>query len=289
MILVLINAYGLDGTKLHLTVGKKRQVILQDDTTFIKIVSQVVRFDEEVGDLYFKLKSKAWPLLISLYHRGLVKFLTHDYNEIPAKFLVSYSTVKSYDRETNEPELAILDRKRNIVNPKVKHVRGNPLTQMKNFKQQSQQEETKMENQNNQTTVNISEAERFVKDFMEKAKRLSPEQIHELREMAEEAIKASEEGAKAKEEAEKIASEAKDQFNKAKESFEKLASGTRANFGNTEEEPKEKAGLSTSTKVLLGAIGLGAVTAAGWLLGKRIGLFGDASTVIETIDETVNN
>ena len=134
MILVLINAYGLDGTKLHLTVGKKRQVIIQDDNTFIKIVSQVVRFDEEVGDLYFKLKSKAWPLLISLYHRGLVKFLTHDYNEIPAKFLVSYSTVKTYDRETNEPELAILDRKRNIVNPKVKHVRGNPLTQMKNLK-----------------------------------------------------------------------------------------------------------------------------------------------------------
>ena len=284
MILVLINAYGLEGTKLHLTVGKKRQVILQDDNTFIKIVSQVVRFDEEVGDLYFKLKSKAWPLLISLYHRGLVKFLTHDYNEIPAKFLVSYSTVKTYDRETNEPELAILDRKRNIVNPKVKHVRGNPLTQMKTFKQQSQQEETKMENQNNQTgntqtTANISEADRFVKDFMERAKRLSPKQIHELRELAEEAIKASEAGAAAKEEAEKLASEAKEQFNKAKEAVQEAA----------KPETKEEAGLSTSAKVLLGAIGLGAITAAGWFLGKRIGLFGDASTVIETIDETVNN
>lgn len=284
MILVLINAYGLEGTKLHLTVGKKRQVILQDDTTFIKIVSQIVRFDEEVGDLYFKLKSKAWPLLISLYHRGLVKFLTHDYNEIPAKFLVSYSTVKTYDRETNEPELAILDRKRNIVNPKVKHVRGNPLTQMKTFKQQSQQEETKMENQNNQTgntqtTANISEADRFVKDFMERAKRLSPKQIHELRELAEEAIKASEAGAAAKEEAEKLASEAKEQFNKAKEAVQEAA----------KPETKEEAGLSTSAKVLLGAIGLGAITAAGWFLGKRIGLFGDASTVIETIDETVNN
>ena len=284
MILVLINAYGLEGTKLHLTVGKKRQVILQDDTTFIKIVSQIVRFDEEVGDLYFKLKSKAWPLLISLYHRGLVKFLTHDYNEIPAKFLVSYSTVKTYDRETNEPELAILDRKRNIVNPKVKHVRGNPLTQMKTFKQQSQQEETKMENQNNQTentqtTANISEADRFVKDFMERAKRLSPKQIHELRELAEEAIKASEAGAAAKEEAEKLASEAKEQFNKAKEAVQEAA----------KPETKEEAGLSTSAKVLLGAIGLGAITAAGWFLGKRIGLFGDASTVIETIDETTNN
>lgn len=278
MILVLINAYGLEGTKLHLTVGKKRQVILQDDNTFIKIVSQVVRFDEEVGDLYFKLKSKAWPLLISLYHRGLVKFLTHDYNEIPAKFLVSYSTVKSYDRETNEPELAILDRKRNIINPKVKHVRGNPLTQMKSFKQ-SQQEENKMENQNNQTeniqtTANTSDADAFVKDFMARAKRLSVEQIRELRERAEEAIKASEEGAAAKEEAEKLASEAKDQFDKAAEKVK---------------EATKEAGLSTSTKVLLGALGLGAVTAAGWFLGKRIGLFGDASTVIETIDETVNN
>ena len=281
MILVLINAYGLDGTKLHLTVGKKRQVIIQDDNTFIKIVSQVVRFDEEVGDLYFKLKSKAWPLLISLYHRGLVKFLTHDYNEIPAKFLVSYSTIKSYDRETNEPELAILDRKRNIVNPKVKHVRGNPMEQMKTFKQQL--EEIKMENTQNQNQTQNpsipSDVQAFVKDFMERASKLSPEAISELKAKAEEAIKASEAGAKAKEEAEKLASEAKDQFKAAKEAVQE----------NTKPEAKEEAGLSTSTKVLLGALGLGAVTAAGWFLGKRIGLFGDASTVIETIDETVNN
>lgn len=280
MILVLINAYGLEGTKLHLTVGKKRQVILQDDNTFIKIVSQVVRFDEEVGDLYFKLKSKAWPLLISLYHRGLVKFLTHDYNEIPAKFLVSYSTVKTYDRETNEPELAILDRKRNIINPKVKHVRGNPLAQMKSFKQ-SQQEENKMENQNNQNNNLDLEQEKtadfqeWLKGFKNRASKLTEEQIQEIKAKAEEAIKASEEGAKAKEEAERLASEAKEQFNKAKEA--------------AKPEAKEETGLSTSTKVLLGAIGLGAVTAAGWFLGKRIGLFGDASTVIETIDDTVNN
>ena len=285
MILVLINAYGLEGTKLHLTVGKKRQVILQDDTTFIKIVSQIVRFDEEVGDLYFKLKSKAWPLLISLYHRGLVKFLTNDYNEIPSKFLVSYSTIKTYDRETNEPELAILDRKRNIVNPKVKHVRGNPLTQMKNFKQQPTSEETKMENtqnnqtENTQTTANTSDVDTFVKDFMAKAKRLSVEQIRELRERVSEAIKASEEGAKVKEEAEKLASETKEQFKAAKETVEEAA----------KPETKEETGMSTSTKVLLGALGLGAVTAAGWFLGKRIGLFGNASTIIETIDETVNN
>ena len=286
MILVLINAYGLEGTKLHLTVGKKRQVILQDDNTFIKIVSQIVRFDEEVGDLYFKLKSKAWPLLISLYHRGLVKFLTHDYNEIPAKFLVSYSTVKSYDRETNEPELAILDRKRNIVNPKVKHVRGNPLEQMKNFKSINHGE-IKMENQNNnqtqnQNTASASNVKKFLEEIAESAEKLTDEQIQELKAKAAEAIKASEAAAEEKEEAEKLASEAKDQFDKAKEAFEKLASGTK-------EETKENTGLSTSTKVLLGALGLGAITAAGWLLGKRIGLFGDASTVIETIDETVNN
>ena len=282
MILVLINAYGLDGTKLHLTVGKKRQVILQDDNTFIKIVSQIVRFDEEVGDLYFKLKSKAWPLLISLYHRGLVKFLTHDYNEIPAKFLVSYSTVKTYDRETNEPELAILDRKRNIVNPKVKHVRGNPLTQMKNFKQQSQQEETKMENnqnQNNQTQEQLADFTEWLKGLKNRTSKFTSEQIEELKAKAEEAIKASEEGAKAKEEVEKLASEAEAHFGQAKEAVQEA----------TKPETKEEAGMSTSTKILLGAIGLGAVTAAGWFLGKRIGIFGDASTVIETIDETVNN
>nr|DAN24567.1 MAG TPA: protein of unknown function (DUF883) [Caudoviricetes sp.] len=281
MILVLINAYGLEGTKLHLTVGKKRQVILQDDNTFIKIVSQVVRFDEEVGDLYFKLKSKAWPLLISLYHRGLVKFLTHDYNEIPAKFLVSYSTIKSYDRETNEPELAILDRKRNIVNPKVKHVRGNPLEQMKNFKQQFQQEDKTMENtQNNQTQdqqpANFQE---WAHEFKNRASKLTEEQIQEIKAKAEEAIKASEAAAKEKEEAEKLASEAEAQMKAAKEAVQETA----------KPEAEKEAGLSTSTKVLLGAIGLGAVTAAGWFLGKRIGLFGDASTVIETIDETVNN
>lgn len=281
MILVLINAYGLEGTKLHLTVGKKRQVILQDDNTFIKIVSQVVRFDEEVGDLYFKLKSKAWPLLISLYHRGLVKFLTHDYNEIPAKFLVSYSTIKSYDRETNEPELAILDRKRNIVNPKVKHVRGNPLEQMKNFKQQFQQEDKTMENtQNNQTQdqqpANFQE---WAHEFKNRASKLTEEQIQEIKAKAEEAIKASEAAAKEKEEAEKLASEAKAQFKTAKEAVQETA----------KPEAEKEAGFSTSTKVLLGAIGLAAVTAAGWFLGKRIGLFGDANTVIETIDETVNN
>nr|DAP10440.1 MAG TPA: protein of unknown function (DUF883) [Caudoviricetes sp.] len=278
MILVLINAYGLEGTKLHLTVGKKRQVILQDDTTLIKIVSQIVRFDEEVGDLYFKLKSKAWPLLISLYHRGLVKFLTHDYNEIPAKFLVSYSTVKTYDRETNEPELAILDRKRNIVNPKVKHVRGNPLEQMKNFKSINHGE-NKMENtqnQNNQTQEERpADFQEWAREFKNRASKLTEEQIQEVKAKAEEAIKASEAAAKEKEEAEKLASEAKEQFNAAKEAVKP--------------ETTENAGLSTSTKVLLGAIGLGAVTAAGWFLGKRIGLFGDASTVIETIDETVNN
>ena len=278
MILVLINAYGLEGTKLHLTIGKKRQVILQDDNTFIKIVSQVVRFDEEVGDLYFKLKSKAWPLLISLYHRGLVKFLTHDYNEIPAKFLVSYSTVKSYDRETNEPELTILDRKRNIVNPKVKHVRGNPLEQMKNFKSINRGE-NKMENtqnQNNQTQEERpADFQEWAREFKNRASKLTEEQIQEVKAKAEEAIKASEAAAKEKEEAEKLASEAKEQFNAAKEAVKP--------------ETTENAGLSTSTKVLLGAIGLGAVTAAGWFLGKRIGLFGDASTVIETIDETVNN
>lgn len=278
MILVLINAYGLEGTKLHLTVGKKRQVILQDDTTLIKIVSQIVRFDEEVGDLYFKLKSKAWPLLISLYHRGLVKFLTHDYNEIPAKFLVSYSTVKTYDRETNEPELAILDRKRNIVNPKMKHVRGNPLEQMKNFKSINHGE-NKMENtqnQNNQTQEERpADFQEWAREFKNRASKLTEEQIQEVKAKAEEAIKASEAAAKEKEEAEKLASEAKEQFNAAKEAVKP--------------ETTENAGLSTSTKVLLGAIGLGAVTAAGWFLGKRIGLFGDASTVIETIDETVNN
>lgn len=282
MILVLINAYGLEGTKLHLTVGKKRQVILQDDNTFIKIVSQVVRFDEEVGDLYFKLKSKAWPLLISLYHRGLVKFLTHDYNEIPAKFLVSYSTVKTYDRETNEPELAILDRKRNIVNPKVKHVRGNPLTQMKNFKQQSQQEETKMENnqnQNNQTQEQLADFTEWLKGLKNRTSKFTSEQIEELKAKAEEAIKVSEAGAAEKEEAEKLASEAEAQMKAAKEAVQETA----------KPKSKEETGLSTSTKVLLGAIGFGAVTAAGWFLGKRIGLFGDASTVIETIDETVNN
>lgn len=280
MILVLINAYGLEGTKLHLTVGKKRQVILQDDTTFIKIVSQIVRFDEEVGDLYFKLKSKAWPLLISLYHRGLVKFLTHDYNEIPSKFLVSYSTVKTYDRETNEPELAILDRKRNIVNPKVKHVRGNPMEQMKTFKQQL--EEIKMENtqnQNNQTTANASDADTFVKDFTTRADGLSIEQARELKERVEETIKTLEASRQAQEEVEKLASETKKQFKAAKETVEEA----------TKPETKEETGMSTSTKVLLGALGLGAVTAAGWFLGKRIGLFGDASTIIETIDETVNN
>lgn len=281
MILVLINAYGLEGTKLHLTVGKKRQVILQDDNTFIKIVSQVVRFDEEVGDLYFKLKSKAWPLLISLYHRGLVKFLTHDYNEIPAKFLVSYSTIKSYDRETNEPELAILDRKRNIVNPKVKHVRGNPLEQMKNFKQQFQQEDKTMENtQNNQTQdqqpANFQE---WAHEFKNRASKLTEEQIQEIKAKAEEAIKASEAAAKEKEEAEKLASEAKAQFKTAKEAVQETA----------KPEAEKEAGFSTSTKVLLGAIGFAAVTAAGWFLGKRIGLFGDANTVIETIDETMNN
>ena len=278
MILVLINAYGLEGTKLHLTVGKKRQVILQDDTTLIKIVSQIVRFDEEVGDLYFKLKSKAWPLLFSLYHCGLVKFLTHDYNEIPAKFLVSYSTVKTYDRETNEPELAILDRKRNIVNPKVKHVRGNPLEQMKNFKSINHGE-NKMENtqnQNNQTQEERpADFQEWAREFKNRASKLTEEQIQEVKAKAEEAIKASEAAAKEKEEAEKLASEAKEQFNAAKEAVKP--------------ETTENAGLSTSTKVLLGAIGLGAVTAAGWFLGKRIGLFGDASTVIETIDETVNN
>lgn len=281
MILVLINAYGLEGTKLHLTVGKKRQVILQDDNTFIKIVSQVVRFDEEVGDLYFKLKSKAWPLLISLYHRGLVKFLTHDYNEIPAKFLVSYSTIKSYDREINEPELAILDRKRNIVNPKVKHVRGNPLEQMKNFKQQFQQEDKTMENtQNNQTQdqqpANFQE---WAHEFKNRASKLTEEQIQEIKAKAEEVIKASEAAAKEKEEAEKLASEAKAQFKTAKEAVQETA----------KPEAEKEAGFSTSTKVLLGAISLAAVTAAGWFLGKRIGLFGDANTVIETIDETVNN
>ena len=278
MILVLINAYGLEGTKHHLTVGKKRQVILQDDTTLIKIVSQIVRFDEEVGDLYFKLKSKAWPLLFSLYHCGLVKFLTHDYNEIPAKFLVSYSTVKTYDRETNEPELAILDRKRNIVNPKVKHVRGNPLEQMKNFKSINHGE-NKMENtqnQNNQTQEERpADFQEWAREFKNRASKLTEEQIQEVKAKAEEAIKASEAAAKEKEEAEKLASEAKEQFNAAKEAVKP--------------ETTENAGLSTSTKVLLGAIGLGAVTAAGWFLGKRIGLFGDASTVIETIDETVNN
>ena len=285
MILVLINAYGLEGTKLHLTVGKKRQVILQDDNTFIKIVSQIVRFDEEVGDLYFKLKSKAWPLLISLYHRGLVKFLTHDYNEIPAKFLVSYSTVKSYDRETNEPELAILDRKRNIISPKVKHVRGNPLEQMKNFKQQFQQEDKTMENtQNNQTQdQQPADFQEWAKEFKNRASKLTAEQVEELKAKAEEAIKASEAAAKEKEEAEKLASEAKARF-KAHFGKAKEATETTAN-----PKAKEEAGLSTSAKVLLGAIGLGAVTAAGWFLGKRIGLFGDASTVIETIDETVNN
>lgn len=280
MILVLINAYGLEGTKLHLTVGKKRQVILQDDATFIKIVSQVVRFDEEVGDLYFKLKSKAWPLLISLYHRGLVKFLTHDYNEIPAKFLVSYSTIKSYDRETSEPELVILDRKRNIINPKVKHVRGNPMEQMKNFKRQ--QEETKMENvKNNQTentenkaTETPNNIKEFIKQVTKSAEKMTEEQFAELKAKAQEIIKTSEELKTAQEEAEKLASEIEEEIEKA----------------NTAKAAKtEETGLSTSTKVLLGAIGLGAITAAGWFLGKRIGLFGDASTVIETIDETVNN
>ena len=139
------------------------------------------------------------------------------------------------------------------------------------------------QNQNNQTQEQLADFTEWLKGLKNRTSKFTSEQIEELKAKAEEAIKASEEGAKAKEEVEKLASEAEAQMKAAKETIKETIKET------AKPEVDKEAGLSTSTKVLLGALGLGVVTATGWFLGKRIGIFGDASTVIETIDETVNN
>lgn len=143
-VLVKLNTFECEGTEVTLTDEGKKKWKLVDNKTGFQLIQQVHSFDEVSGEVVFKMKGRYWKYLIDLFMRGYLKFYTVNGTEIPCDFLVNYDRATTFEKPVfddtvpEEPKVKVVLRH--------KRVSGNPLAQMKQFKQ-SKGEQT-MENQN---------------------------------------------------------------------------------------------------------------------------------------------
>ena len=167
-VLVKLNTFECEGTEVTLTNEGKKKWKLIDNKTGFQLIQQVHSANEENGEVIFKMKGRYWKYLIDLFMRGYLKFYTVNGTEIPCDFLVNYDRATTFEKPVfddtvpEEPKVKVVLRH--------KRVSGNPLAQMKQFKQ-SKGEQT-MENQNQ--TQEIKET---VKETVETAKEAFVDQV----------------------------------------------------------------------------------------------------------------
>lgn len=154
-VLVKLNTFECEGTEVTLTDEGKKKWKLVDNKTGFSLIQQVHSFDEVSGDISFKMKGKYWKYLIDLFIRGHLKFYTMKGTEIPCEFLVNYDKASIFEKPefddtlTEEPKVKVVLRH--------KRTSGNPLVQMKQFKQQSKEitMETKTQEIKNTATETV--------------------------------------------------------------------------------------------------------------------------------------
>lgn len=167
-VLVKLNTFECEGTEVTLTNEGKKKWKLIDNKTGFQLIQQVHSANEENGEVVFKMKGRYWKYLIDLFMRGYLKFYTVNGTEIPCDFLVNYDRATTFEKPVfddtvvEEPKVKVVLRH--------KRVSGNPLAQMKQFKQ-SKGEQT-MKNQNQ--TQEIKET---VKETVETAKEAFVDQV----------------------------------------------------------------------------------------------------------------
>lgn len=162
-VLVKLNTFECEGTEVTITNEGKKKWKLVDNKTGFQLIQQVHSANEETGEVVFKMKGRYWKYLIDLFMRGYLKFYTVNGTEIPCDFLVNYDRATTFEKPVfddtvpEEPKVKVVLRH--------KRVSGNPLAQMKQFKQQQSKGDQTMENQNQ--TQEIKET---VKETVETAK-----------------------------------------------------------------------------------------------------------------------
>lgn len=139
-VLVKLNTFECEGTEVTLTNEGKKKWKLVDNKTGFQLIQQVHSANEENGEVIFKMKGRYWKYLIDLFMRGYLKFYTVNGTEIPCDFLVNYDRATTFEKPVfddtvpKEPKVKVVLRH--------KRVSGNPLSQMKQFKQSKTGETT---------------------------------------------------------------------------------------------------------------------------------------------------
>lgn len=152
-VLVKMNTFECEGTEVVLTNEGKKKWKLVDNKTGFQLIQQVHTANEETGEVVFKMKGRYWKYLIDLFIRGYLKFYTMNGTEIPCDFLVNYDRASIFEKPvfdetvTEEPKVKVVLRH--------KRVSGNPLAQMKQYKQQQHSKEITMETKIQETTQEI--------------------------------------------------------------------------------------------------------------------------------------
>lgn len=164
-VLVKLNTFECEGTEVTLTNEGKKKWKLVDNKTGFQLIQQVHSFDEVSGEIVFKMKGRYWKYLIDLFMRGYLKFYTVNGTEIPCDFLVNYDRATTFEKPVfddtvvEEPKVKVVLRH--------KRVSGNPLAQMKQFKQSKTGETTMTTQEIKNTTTETVEA---IKETVETAK-----------------------------------------------------------------------------------------------------------------------
>ena len=167
-VLVKLNTFECEGTEVTLTNEGKKKWKLVDNKTGFQLIQQVHSFDEVSGEVVFKMKGRYWKYLIDLFMRGYLKFYTVNGTEIPCDFLVNYDRATTFEKPVfddtvpEEPKVKVVLRH--------KRVSGNPLAQMKQFKQQQSKGDQTMENQTQEIKNTVKETAEVAKEaFVDQA------------------------------------------------------------------------------------------------------------------------
>ena len=167
-VLVKLNTFECEGTEVTLTNEGKKKWKLIDNKTGFQLIQQIHSANEETGEVVFKMKGRYWKYLIDLFMRGYLKFYTVNGTEIPCDFLVNYDRATTFEKPVfddtvvEEPKVKVVLRH--------KRVSGNPLAQMKQFKQQQSKGDQTMENQTQEIKNTVKETAETAKEaFVDQA------------------------------------------------------------------------------------------------------------------------
>ena len=185
-VLVKLNTFECEGTEVTLTNEGKKKWKLVDNKTGFQLIQQVHSANEENGEVIFKMKGRYWKYLIDLFMRGYLKFYTVNGTEIPCDFLVNYDRATTFEKPVfndtvpEEPKVKVVLRH--------KRISGNPLAQMKQFKQQQSKGDQTMENQTQEIKETVKET---VVEQLQQAKENVKEQVVQIDKSIQEKKKSS--------------------------------------------------------------------------------------------------